>query len=77
MLKIPRCLDNRLTDGGKIVSLTHLPHFTPQEHPQGLVRPEGLGKLKKNSTTTYTGGRTTYHKYWMHIGSVMLGRYNT
>jgi hypothetical protein len=61
MLRIPHCLDKRLVDGGKVVSLTHPPHFTPQKHyynvsgthfcerlgePQDLVRPEGLGKLK-------------------------------
>jgi hypothetical protein len=23
---------SRLTDGGKVVSLTHRPHFTPQKH---------------------------------------------
>jgi hypothetical protein len=60
MLKIPHCLDNLLIDGGKVVSPTLRPHFTPQKHefflmfpvlisvrgPQGLVRPEGLGKLK-------------------------------
>jgi hypothetical protein len=59
MLRIPHFLDNQLTDGGKVVSPTHRPHFTPQNHyyfyvsgihfcyrlskPQGLVRPEGLG----------------------------------
>jgi hypothetical protein len=32
MLRIPHVLDNRLTDGGKIVSLTHRPLFTPQKH---------------------------------------------
>jgi hypothetical protein len=32
MLRIPLCLDNRLTDGGKVVSPTHPPHFTPQKH---------------------------------------------
>jgi hypothetical protein len=57
-LRIPPCLDNRLTDGGKVLSLTHRPCSTPQEYyssasdthfcyrlsePQGLVRPEGLG----------------------------------
>jgi hypothetical protein len=63
MLRITQCLDNRLTDGGKVVSPTHRPSFTPHKHyfsasgthfrsrlskPQGLVRPEGLGKLRKN-----------------------------
>jgi hypothetical protein len=62
MLRIPHCLDNLLTDGGKVVSPTHPPQFTPQKHyyfyvsgthfsyrlskPQGLVRPEGLGNLQ-------------------------------
>jgi hypothetical protein len=59
MLRIPHCLDNRLIDGGKVVSPTHPPHFTPQKHyyfyvpgthfckrlskPQGPVRPQALG----------------------------------
>jgi hypothetical protein len=59
MLRIPHCLDNWFTDGGKIVSPTQRPRFTPQKHyfsasgthflskPQGLVRLEGSGKLKK------------------------------
>jgi hypothetical protein len=61
ILIIPHCLDSRLTDGGKAVSPTHRSRYTPQKHfsascthfcyrlnkPQGLVRPEGLGKLKK------------------------------
>jgi hypothetical protein len=65
MLRIPHCLDNRLTDGGKIVSPTHPSHFIPQYNyyfsvsaihfckrlskPQGLVQPEGLGKFKNPS----------------------------
>jgi hypothetical protein len=52
-------LDNRLTDGGKVVSLTRRPPFTPQEDswysfmleaeltPGAIGRLEGLGKLKK------------------------------
>jgi hypothetical protein len=62
MLKIPHCVDNRLADGGKIVSPTHWSRSTTQKHyfsafsthfyyrlsePQGILRPEGLGKLKK------------------------------
>jgi hypothetical protein len=65
MLIIPHCLDNRLTEGGKVVNPTHPPHFTHQKHyyfyvsgthfcqklskPQGLVRPEGLGKFKQTT----------------------------
>jgi hypothetical protein len=62
MLRIPHCLDNRLTNGGKVVSPTHRLRFTPEKHylyasgthfyyrlsePQGLVRLEGLDRLKK------------------------------
>jgi hypothetical protein len=63
MLRIPHCLDNLLTDRSKVVSPTHPLHFIPQKHyyfyvsgthfcyrpseRQGLVRPEGLGKFKK------------------------------
>jgi hypothetical protein len=35
MLRIPHCLDSRLTDGGKVGSLTHLPHFTPFSECKG------------------------------------------
>jgi hypothetical protein len=30
-LRVPHYLDNRLADGGKVVSLTRRPPFTPQE----------------------------------------------
>jgi hypothetical protein len=30
MLRFPQCIDNRLTDGGKVVSLTHRPCSTPR-----------------------------------------------
>jgi hypothetical protein len=32
MLRIPHLLDNRHKDGGKVVSPTHRPRSTPQEH---------------------------------------------
>jgi hypothetical protein len=32
--RFPHFLDNRLTDGGKVVSLTHQPPFTPHEDSQ-------------------------------------------
>jgi hypothetical protein len=61
MLRIPHYLYNRLRDGRKIVSLNHRPHFNPKNilllllvlisvrlsEPHGLVRSEGLAKLKK------------------------------
>jgi hypothetical protein len=65
---IPHCLDSRLTDGGKVVSLTHPPHFTPKNmiifmflvlisvsfsKSEGLVRPEGLGKFKKITSSSF------------------------
>jgi hypothetical protein len=31
-LRHPHFLDNRLTDGGEVVSLTRRPRFTPQEY---------------------------------------------
>jgi hypothetical protein len=32
MLRIPHCLDSRLTYGGKVVSPTLRPRFIPQKH---------------------------------------------
>jgi hypothetical protein len=63
MLRIPHCLDSRLTDGGKVVIPTHRPLSTPQKHyyfsasgthfcwglskSQVIVWPEGWGKSKR------------------------------
>jgi hypothetical protein len=61
MLGIPHCLDSRLTGGCKVVSPRLRTRSTPQKQfsasgtlfcyrlskPQGLVRPQGLGKFKK------------------------------
>jgi hypothetical protein len=57
MLRIVHCPDNRLTDGGWVVSLTRRPRFTGRNHselisvtgwvnPWAMVRLEGLGALK-------------------------------
>jgi hypothetical protein len=60
-LRIPHWLDSRLKDGGKVVSLTPRPPFTPHGHfvlylvlisvtrnkQQGLLRPELLAECKK------------------------------
>jgi hypothetical protein len=32
MLRIPHCIDSRLTGGSKVVSLMHRPRSTPQKH---------------------------------------------
>jgi hypothetical protein len=59
MLRIPQCLDNRITDGSEVVSLVHQPCSTPPiyflvlisvrgwSRPQGIVQLEESGKLKK------------------------------
>jgi hypothetical protein len=69
ILRIPHCLDNRLTDGGKVVTLRTGRSLLPRNNfsasgthfcyskPQGLVRPEGLGKLKK--FIRFIGSRTS------------------
>jgi hypothetical protein len=52
MLRIPHCLDSRLIDGGKIVTLRigrtllHRNIYFVNVFGTGLVRPEGLGKFK-------------------------------
>jgi hypothetical protein len=59
MLRTPNFLDSRLTDAGKVVSLTRPPRFTPQKHflvlisvrdrvnSRVIVRLERLDKLKE------------------------------
>jgi hypothetical protein len=66
MLRIPHCIDTRLTNGGEVVSLMHpLPPPPPEtifpfsgtyfcyrpSKPQGLVQLEGLGNVKKYITS--------------------------
>jgi hypothetical protein len=66
MLRIPHCLENRLTYGGNVVSPTHWPCSTPQNRYfsssgtdfyqrlnklQGLVQPERLYKFKNVLTS--------------------------
>jgi hypothetical protein len=55
MLRNPHYLDNRLTDGGKVVSPTHQPRSTPQKNfsAWGRVRSEGLRIFKKSFTSSY------------------------
>jgi hypothetical protein len=71
MLRIPHSLDSQLTDGGKVVSLTHRPLSTPQKMfilflvlisvrvnaraPKSLVRLERFGKLGKKIQMTSSG----------------------
>jgi hypothetical protein len=63
MSRLPYYLYNRLTDGGKVVSPTRRPPFTPQEDfcysfllrgrvdPRAIVRLQGLGQLKKSTSS--------------------------
>jgi hypothetical protein len=60
MSSVPHYLDNRLKDGGKVVSLMRQPRFTPQENYlinswySFLLEAEstpGLGQLKNNPVT--------------------------
>jgi hypothetical protein len=37
MLRTPHCLESRLTDGGKVVCLTHQPRCTPQKGKRNVV----------------------------------------
>jgi hypothetical protein len=62
--RIPYCLNNRLLDGGDVVSITYRLHSTLQKYYMVLisgrgwvnsgatVRPEGIHQLKKYSMTT-------------------------
>jgi hypothetical protein len=63
MSKLSHFLENRLTDGSEVVSSTRQPLFIPQEDswysflleaestPRAIVRLEGLGKLKKSTSS--------------------------
>jgi hypothetical protein len=67
MSRLPHFLDNRLTDGGEVVSLTRGPRFTLQKqflvlisvaggiNPRAIVGLEGLGKSKKKNSMTSSG----------------------
>jgi hypothetical protein len=66
--RLPHFLENRLTDGGEVVSLTRRPLFTPgrflvlisvrgSADPRAIVRLEVLVKLKKKSSE-HIGTRT-------------------
>jgi hypothetical protein len=66
MLRILHCLHSRLTDGGKLSTLSTGRALLPRNiifllsKPQGLVRSEELGKLKKKAFTSLGLEPTTY-----------------
>jgi hypothetical protein len=65
VLRTPHCLDNRLIDGGKVVSLTHQPRFTPQKHYYFNVS----GNMSNNS------GGLTFGLQDSHDLTIMLSFY--
>jgi hypothetical protein len=87
MLRIPHCLDNRLTDGGEFVSTKHRLRSTPQKHyssvsgtyfcyrlskSQGIVLSEGLGKLKQ--LIHLIGSRTRDFLVYSSVSTTKLPR---
>jgi hypothetical protein len=50
MLRIPHFLDNRLRDGGEVISLTRRQHFTPQKDYMVLtLRDRKIRYIEENS----------------------------
>jgi hypothetical protein len=62
MLRIPHCLDNRLTDGGKVVSLTHRPRSL-----EDCTAP--LRGLYSENATFFTSGQSSFIESWVHLNS--------
>jgi hypothetical protein len=76
MLRIPHCLDNRLSGVREVVWITRRPRSTTQKQffflllvlisvkrlskLQGLVRPEGLRKLRKLRHSSIENARYLY-----------------
>jgi hypothetical protein len=56
-VEAPTFSNIRLIDGGKVVSTTRRPLFTPR----AIVRLSGLGKLKKKKKQKPGNEPTTYH----------------
>jgi hypothetical protein len=86
MLRTPHCLDNRLTDGGKVVSPKHQPRppsemsffcfwysFLLEAESQGLVRPEGLGKLEKINSLHWVSNPRPSGLQHSALTSIVLG----
>jgi hypothetical protein len=69
-MEVHRVLDNRLIDGGNVVSLTHKPPFTPKNIPGTHVlnifiifECDGQNKDKKYKQMTCIA-----EKNWVHLG---------
>jgi hypothetical protein len=67
MLRIPHCLDNRLTGGGKVVSSMHRPRSIPEKHYfsasdnhfcQSLSELQGIERLKLKKFILHIWSRT-------------------
>jgi hypothetical protein len=72
MLRIPHCLDSRLTDGGWVVSPTHRPHSTPQKDLNVLISVRGwthpracnVKKTKNHNMNSRIDLKQRHFQYW-------------
>jgi hypothetical protein len=66
MLRIPHCLDNQLTDGGEVVSPTHLRQSTPQKHYYVYVSGTDGSKVvsRMHPTTLYSPETLLFLRFW-------------
>jgi hypothetical protein len=67
MLRIAHCLDNRLTDGGKVVSLRTGRCFIPQKHY--FYASDTHFFTRRNSLGSYRNNNHYYYYYYYYFDS--------